>query len=60
LLRLGGLAQLESLNLFGTTVTPAALPAISRLPKLAHLYAGQTSIPQATPLPDALAGKIVF
>ena len=60
LLRLGGLAQLESLNLFGTTVTPEALPAISRLPKLAHLYAGQTSIPQATPLPEALAGKIVF
>jgi uncharacterized membrane protein len=60
LVRLGALDQLESLNLFGTTVTPAALPAISRLPKLAHLYAGQTSIPQGTPVPEALAGKIVF
>jgi hypothetical protein len=52
--------QLESLNLFGTNVTPAALLAISRLPKLARLYAGQTSIPQGTPVPQALAGKIVF
>ncbi|HKV76931.1 MAG TPA: c-type cytochrome domain-containing protein [Candidatus Sulfotelmatobacter sp.] len=60
LLRLGGLDQLESLNLFGTSVTPAALPAISRLPKLAHMYAGQTSIPQGIPVPEALAGKIVF
>jgi uncharacterized membrane protein/mono/diheme cytochrome c family protein len=60
LVRLGALDQLESLNIFGTTVTPAALPAISRLPKLAHLYAGQTSIPQGTPLPEALAGKIAF
>jgi uncharacterized membrane protein len=60
LVRLGALDQLESLNLFGTTVTPAALPAISRLPKLAHLYAGQTSIPQGTPVSEPLAGKIVF
>ena len=60
LLRLGGLDQLESLNLFGTKVTPAALPVISSLPKLAHLYAGQTSIPEATPVPEALTGKIVF
>jgi len=60
LVRLGAMDQLESLNLFGTNVTPAALPAISRLPKLARLYAGQTSIPQGTPVPQALAGKIVF
>jgi mono/diheme cytochrome c family protein len=60
LVRLGGLVQLESLNLFGTSVTPAALPTISKLPKLAHLYAGQTSIPQTTPVPEALSGKIVF
>jgi len=60
LVRLGALDQLKSLNLFGTTVTPAALPAISRLPKLAHLYAGQTSIPEGTPVPEALVGKIVF
>jgi uncharacterized membrane protein/mono/diheme cytochrome c family protein len=60
LLRLGGLDQLESLNLFGTPATAASLPAISRLPRLAHLYVGQTSIPQGSPVPEALAGKLVF
>lgn len=59
-LRLGGLDQLESLNLFGTPVTSAALPPISRLPKLAHLYAGQTSIPPGNSAPETLAGKLVF
>ena len=59
-LRLGALDQLESLNLFGTPVTSASLPAISKLPRLAHLYVGQTSIPQGSALPDALAGKVVF
>jgi len=60
LLRLGQLDQLESLNLFGTPVTSASLPAVSRLPRLAHLYVGQTSIPQGSPAPQALAGKLVF
>ena len=41
-------------------VTPAVLPTISRLPKLAHLYAGHTSISQTTQVPEALSGKIVF
>ncbi len=58
--RLGALDQLESLNLFGTQVTSAALPAISKLPKLAHLYAGQTSISQGSVVPEGLAGKVVF
>jgi len=60
LLRLGQLDQLESLNLFGTPVTSASLPAVSKLPRLAHLYVGQTSIPQGSPAPEALAGKLVF
>jgi hypothetical protein len=59
-LRLGASDQLESLNLFGTPITSASLPAISKLPRLAHLYVGQTSIPQGSPLPDALVGKVVF
>jgi uncharacterized membrane protein len=60
LLRLGVLDQLQSLNLFGTPATAASLPAISRLPRLAHLYVGQTSIPQGSPVPESLAGKLVF
>ena len=60
LLRLGALDQLESLNLFGTSVTSASLPAISRLPRLVHLYVAQTSIPQGSPVPEALEGKLVF
>jgi uncharacterized membrane protein len=59
-LRLGTLGQLESLNVFGTPVTSASLPAISGLPRLAHLYVGQTSIPQGSPVPEPLAGKVVF
>jgi len=58
--RLGTLNKLESLNLFGTPVSASCLPAIAKLPKLAHLYAGQTSIPQGISVPDPLAGKLVF
>ncbi len=58
--RLGTLDELESLNLFGTPVTSSVLPAISRLPKLAHLYVGQTSIPQGVSVPETLTGKLVF
>ena len=57
---LGSLDQLESLNVFGTPVTPAALPTVARLPKLAHFYAGQTSIPVGITVPKDLIGKIVF
>jgi uncharacterized membrane protein len=57
---LGTLDQLESLNIFDTPVTPAVLPAIASLPKLAHLYAGQTAIPNGVVVPQALTGKIVF
>jgi uncharacterized membrane protein len=57
---LGVLDQLESLNVFGTRVTPAALPTIARLPKLAHCYVGQTAIPAGISVPKALTGKLVF
>jgi hypothetical protein len=58
--RLDALDQLESLNVFGTRVTAAAMPSIEKLPRLAHFYAGQTSIPHETTIPKGLAGKVVF
>jgi uncharacterized membrane protein len=57
---LGTLDQLESLNVFDTPVTSASLPTIAKLPKLAHFYAGQTTIPARIAIPQALAGKLVF
>ncbi len=57
---LGALDQLESMNVFDTAVTPAALPTIARLPKLAHCYVGQTTIPAGISVPKALTGKLVF
>jgi uncharacterized membrane protein len=60
LLRLGALDQLESLNVFDTHVTTAAVPTMAKLPKLAHLYAGQTAIPPGNPIPNGLTGKLVF
>lgn len=57
---LGRLDQLESLSVFGTPITPAALPAIAVLPKLKHVYAGQTAIPTGTSVPESLVGKLVF
>jgi hypothetical protein len=59
-LALGGLRELESLNVFGTGITPAALKAAEHLPKLQHLYAGETKIAANGPMPDALKGKILF
>ncbi|HWG20125.1 MAG TPA: c-type cytochrome domain-containing protein [Terracidiphilus sp.] len=59
-LALGGLNELESLNVFGTEITPAALKTAEHLPKLRHLYAGETKITANRPLPDALKGKVVF
>src|SRR5262249_53929183 len=44
LLRLETLNQLESLDVYGTQVTPAVLPMVAKLPKLSHFYAGQTGI----------------
>jgi hypothetical protein len=58
--RLGGLNQLESLNLFGTAVTPAALQVAATLPKLQHLYAGQTRIPADVQVSEEVRRKLLF
>jgi len=60
LLRLESLNQLESLDVYGTPITPAVLPTIAKLPKLAHFYAGQTSIRPGGSVPASLLGKLVF
>jgi len=59
-LHLETLNQLESLDVYGTPITPAVLPAIAKLPKLSHFYAGQTGIVPGKSIPDNLAGKLVF
>jgi mono/diheme cytochrome c family protein len=59
-LALGGLSELESLNVFDTGITPAALKAAEHMPKLRHLYAGQTKIKANGSLPDGLKGKVLF
>jgi hypothetical protein len=51
---------LESLSVFGTGITPAALKTLERLPKLKHLYAGETKITANGSMPDALKGKVQF
>ena len=60
LFRLDGLSQLESLNVYGTAITPAVLPTIAKLPKLSHFYAGQTGILPGKSVPESLVGKLVF
>ena len=60
LLRLETLTQLESLNMYGTPITPAVLPAIAKLPKLSHFYAGQTGILPGGSVPESLVGKLIF
>jgi uncharacterized membrane protein/mono/diheme cytochrome c family protein len=57
---LGGMNRLESLDLFGTAVTPACLKAAEQLPKLHHLYVGETKIPADAPIPESLEGKLLF
>lgn len=59
-LRLDILNQLESLNVYGTPVTPAVLPTIAKLPKLSHLYVGQTGIVPGKAVPENLVSKVVF
>jgi uncharacterized membrane protein/mono/diheme cytochrome c family protein len=58
-LRLDSLNQLESLNVYDTPVTGAVLPTMAKLPKLSHIYAGQTGIPPSS-VPESLIGKLVF
>jgi hypothetical protein len=60
LLRLDTLIQLESLNLYGTPVTAAVLPTLAKLPKLSHVYAGQTRILAGKSVPENLVGRLVF
>jgi len=57
---LGSLRELESLGIFGTRVTPSALPVIAQLPKLRHIYAGATKISASADVPASLKGKLVF
>lgn len=54
------LNQLESLDVYGTPITPAVLPSLAKLPKLSHFYAGQTGIVPGKSVPDNLVGKLVF
>jgi hypothetical protein len=55
---LTNLDQLESLSVFDTAVTSAALPALARLPKLQRLYVGQTAITATGS--NALKEKLLF
>ena len=59
-LALGGMDRLESLDLFGTAVTPACLKAAEQLPKLQHLYVGETKIPADVAVPESLKAKLLF
>ena len=58
--KLDSLNQLESLNVYGVPITAAVLPTMAKLPKLSHLYAGQTGIQPGKSVPDGLVGKLVF
>jgi hypothetical protein len=57
---LGSLDQLESLSIFDTAVTSAALPAIARLPKLRRVYAGKTKISALASVPREIKDKLVL
>jgi mono/diheme cytochrome c family protein len=57
---LGGLNQLEFLTLFGTEVTTAVFPVLEQLPKLRHVYVGETKIAAGAPLPEGVKEKIEF
>jgi hypothetical protein len=59
-LALGEMDHMESLDLFGTPVTPAILKAAEPLPKLKHLYVGETKIPADVPVPEFLKDKLIF
>jgi Leucine-rich repeat (LRR) protein len=54
------LSELESLNLYDTSVTAEAFTPIGQLPKLRHLYAQGTKISPDSPIPQQLKSKIVF
>jgi hypothetical protein len=41
-------------------ITPRALPALTRLPKLQHVYVGETAITPRTNAPQEINHKLVF
>jgi hypothetical protein len=45
---------------FGTALTPAGLKAAEQLPKLQHIFMGETKIPADVPVPQSLKGKLLF
>jgi hypothetical protein len=57
---LSGLDQLQSLNVYGTTVTAAAFPALQKFAKLQHCYAGRSAIQPEVSIPPSLIGKLVL
>ncbi len=59
-LALAGLNQLESVSVFGTAVTPAALSILAQIPKLQHIYVGETKITVDASIPDTAKSKVVF
>jgi hypothetical protein len=59
-LELGGMGQLESLDVFGTAVTPACLKVVGHLPKLRHFYVGETKIPVDVPVSEEVKSKLLF
>ncbi len=59
-LALGGSDGLQSLDLYGTAVTPACLKVVEGLPRLRHFYAGATKIPANISASEAMKSKLVF
>lgn len=59
-LELGDMDQLQSLDVFGTAVTPACLKVVEHLPKLRHFYVGETKIPVDVPVSEAVKSKLLF
>ena len=58
--KFSSLDQLESLSIFDTLATPAALPTLARLPKLRRVYASGTRISAKGPMPQEIRDKVVF
>jgi hypothetical protein len=48
------------MSVFDTAVTPAALQVIGRLPKLRHLYAGETKTTPNVKVSEAMKDKLSF
>ena len=57
---LKSLSELESLSLFATLVVLGGVGALSRLPKLQHVYVGGTKISADAHVSEELVHKLVF